>query len=81
MVSQPDKMTLSGMRLTLVEIALSRPREYPTSGYLVLIPLCREYTSTLQIKVGTVGCTTPVGEPTTRVVIDVSVADEVRLAV
>jgi len=47
----------------------------------MLIPLGRERTSTLRIKVGTIGCATPIGEPATRVVIDSPVADEIRLAV
>ena len=47
----------------------------------MLVPLGREHTTTLRIKVGTVGCPTPVGERATRVVIHVSIADEVRLAV
>ena len=52
-----------------------------TGGYLVLIPLGRKYPSTLRIKVGAVGCATPVSEPATRVVIYGPIAYEVRLAV
>ena len=47
----------------------------------MLIPLGCEDTSALRIEVGTVGRATPVGERATRVVIDISVADEIRLAV
>jgi len=47
----------------------------------VLIPLGREYAPALRIKVGTIGRATPVGERTTRVVIHVSVADEVWFTV
>jgi hypothetical protein len=47
----------------------------------MFIPLGRESTPTLRIKVGTIGCATPFGEPTTRVIVDASVADEVWLAV
>ena len=57
------------------------PRVSLTCGYLVLIPLGCEHTTTLRIKIGTVGCSTPVSERTTRVVVDVSVTDEVWLAV
>jgi hypothetical protein len=80
-VLQLDRTTLSCAYPDLVEIAQSLVRVFLTGGYLVFIPLGREHTPTLRIKVGTIGCATPIGEPTTRVVIDVSVADKVRLAV
>ena len=74
-------MTLSWAHSALVEIAQSLAGVTLTSGYLMFVPLGREHASTLRIKVGAVGCAAPVSEPTSRVVIDVSVADEVRLAV
>jgi len=64
-----------------VNILHPKRSEFLTCGYLVLIPLGREHTATLRIKVGTVGRAAPVGERTTRVVIHVSVADEIRFAV
>ena len=81
MVSQPGKTTLSCVYFMSVKILRPRPRAFLTSRYLIFIPLGREYTPTLRIKVGTVGRATPVREPATRVVVDVSVAHEVRLAV
>ena len=60
---------------------LSTLVDFLTSRYLVLIPLGREHTPTLRIEVGTVGRATPIGESATRVVIDVSVAYEIWLAV
>ena len=54
---------------------------FRTSRYLVLIPLGREYLSTLRIEVGAVGRATSVGESAARVVIDGPVAYEVRLAI
>ena len=52
-----------------------------TSGYLMFVPLCRERTPALRIKVGTIGCPTPIGESATRVIIDTPVADEIWLTV
>lgn len=81
MVPRLDRMTLGYAYSALVETAKSHPRAFLTGGYLMLIPLGREYASALRIKVGAIGRATPVGESTTRVEIDASVADEVRLAV
>ena len=47
----------------------------------MLVPLCREHAPTLRIKVGTVCRATPVSESTTRVIVYVPVAHEVRLAI
>lgn len=77
-VQRPDRTTLRNTQFTLVN---SRRGAFPTSGYLVLVPLCREHAATLRIKVGTISRATPVSESTTRIMVDVSVADKVWFVV